>query len=64
MSESVTVLTERGAERVFVACVHPVLAGNARTKLARAGVEAVYATDTIERAASEVSVAPAIADVL
>jgi ribose-phosphate pyrophosphokinase len=64
MSESVTVLTERGAGRVFVACVHPVLAGNARTKLARAGVEAVYATDTIERAASEVSVAPAVADVL
>ena len=64
MSESVDVLVERGAERTFVACVHPVLAGNARTKLARAGVEAVYATDTIERAESEVSVAPAIADVL
>jgi ribose-phosphate pyrophosphokinase len=40
------------------------LAENARTKLARAGVEAVYATDTIERAESEVSVAPAIADAL
>ena len=64
MSESVDVLVERGAERTFVACVHPVLAENARTKLARAGVEAVYATDTIERAESEVSVAPAIADAL
>jgi ribose-phosphate pyrophosphokinase len=64
MSESVDVLIGRGADRVFVACVHPVLAGNARTELAHAGVEAVYATDTIERAVSEVSVAPAIADVL
>ena len=64
MSESVDALVERGAARTFVACVHPVLAENARTKLARAGVEAVYATDTIERAESEVSVAPAIADAL
>jgi len=51
-------------ERVFVTCVHPMLAANARTKLATAGVEAVYATDTIERAVSAVSAAPAIADSL
>jgi ribose-phosphate pyrophosphokinase len=50
--------------RVFVTCVHPMLAANARTKLARAGVEAVHGTDTIERAVSAVSVAPAIADAL
>jgi ribose-phosphate pyrophosphokinase len=50
--------------RVFVACVHPMLAGSARTKLANAGVEAVYGTDTIERSVSAVSVAPAIADAL
>jgi len=51
-------------DRVFVTCVHPMLAANARTKLASAGVEAVYGTDTIERAVSTVSVAPTIADVL
>ena len=50
--------------RVFVTCVHPMLAANARTKLATAGVEAVYGTDTIERAASAVSVAPAVAETL
>jgi ribose-phosphate pyrophosphokinase len=50
--------------RVFVACVHPVLAASARTKLANAGADAVYGTDTVERAVSEVSVAPAIADAL
>jgi ribose-phosphate pyrophosphokinase len=60
-SESADVLDDRGAARTFVACVHAVLAGSARTKLARAGVEAVYATDTMERAESEVSVAPAVA---
>jgi ribose-phosphate pyrophosphokinase len=51
-------------ERVFVTCVHPMLAANARTKLATAGVESVYGTDTIERAVSAVSVAPTIAEEL
>ncbi|WP_135303551.1 ribose-phosphate diphosphokinase [Haloarcula amylovorans] len=61
MSESVEVLMERDAQRVFVTCVHPMLAGNALTKLSIAGVEAVYGTDTLERAVSEVSAAPVVA---
>ncbi|HKL30272.1 MAG TPA: ribose-phosphate diphosphokinase [Natrialbaceae archaeon] len=64
MSESIAVLGERGVGRVFVACVHPLLARDATTKLARAGVEAIYGTDTIERPVSAVSVAPAVADAL
>jgi ribose-phosphate pyrophosphokinase len=60
MSESVGVLRERGPERIFVTCVHPMLANNAVTKLSAAGVEAVYGTDTIERAVTEVSAAPAV----
>ena len=64
MSESVAVLDEGGASRVFVACVHPLLVRNAHLRLARAGVETVYGTDTIERSVSEVSAAPAIADAL
>lgn len=64
MSEAIAVLRNRGPERVFVTCVHPMLADNARTKLARAGVDAVYGTDTIERVESRVSAAPAIADAL
>jgi ribose-phosphate pyrophosphokinase len=64
MSESVAVLDERGAGRVFVTCVHPMLASNALTKLSSAGVEAVYGTDTLERAVSEVSAAPAVAEEL
>jgi ribose-phosphate pyrophosphokinase len=49
-------------ERVFVTCVHPMLAANARTKLAQAGVDGVFGTDTIERAVSTVSVAPALVE--
>jgi len=62
MSRAISVLDERDAARVFVSCVHPVLAGSARTKLATAGVEAVYGTDTVERPESTVSVAPVIAE--
>ncbi len=64
MSESIAVLNERGASAVYVTCIHPMLVRNAHLKLARAGVEAIYGTDTIEQPVSAVSVAPAIADAL
>lgn len=64
MSEAIAVLDDRDAERVFVTCVHPVLAKNAVLKLSSAGVESIYGTDTVERPVSDVSAAPAIADVL
>lgn len=64
MSEAIDVLQERDPDRVFVATVHPLLVGNARSKLANAGVEAILGTDTLERAVSVVSVAPAIGEVL
>ncbi|WP_231186102.1 ribose-phosphate diphosphokinase [Haladaptatus sp. DYF46] len=64
MSEAVSLLQRRDVGRVYVTCVHPMLARNARTKLAQAGVEAVFGTDTIERAVSQVSVAPSIANAL
>jgi ribose-phosphate pyrophosphokinase len=62
MSEAIDQLHGHAVGRVFVACVHPMLAASARTRLERADVEAVYGTDTLERAASCVSVAPAVAE--
>lgn len=62
MSEAVAILRGRDANRVYLACVHPMLARNALTKLSRAGVEAIYGTDTLERTVSAVSVAPALAE--
>jgi len=64
MSESVRVLAERGADSVSVACVHPLLVRDATLKLERAGVDAIYGTDTVERPVSTVSVAPLLADAL
>ena len=62
MSEAVGVLTERGADGVIAACVHPMLAANATTRLRSAGVDPIVGTDTIERGCSVVSVAPVLAD--
>ncbi|QZY00602.1 ribose-phosphate diphosphokinase [Halobaculum rubrum] len=64
MSEAVAALHERDCDDVYTACVHGMLASNARTKLAAAGVTRVVASDTLERAESDVSVAPLVADAL
>ncbi|WP_128903651.1 ribose-phosphate diphosphokinase [Halorubrum amylolyticum] len=64
MSESVAVLNDRGAARVLAACVHPMLAANAVTKLRAAGVDRIVGSDTLERGCSVVSVAPVLADAL
>ncbi|MFW6437019.1 MAG: ribose-phosphate diphosphokinase [Halococcoides sp.] len=61
MSAAIDALVDRGARRVFVTCVHPVFAGRARERLERAGVERIVGTDTVERAVSRVSAAPAVA---
>jgi len=62
MSRAIEQLDDPG--RTVIACVHPMLADGARTRLADAGVDAVYGTDTVERAVSEVSVAPVLAHAL
>jgi ribose-phosphate pyrophosphokinase len=64
MSASIQELHARNVSNVYVTCVHPMLASNARTKLAAAGVEAVYGTDTLERSVSAVSAAPIVAEAL
>jgi len=64
VSGAVSALRDAGAGRVVAACVHPMLAGEARSRLARAGVDRVVATDTIERPSSVVSAAPAVAAAL
>lgn len=61
MCAAATAVRSRDADRVFAACVHPVLAATARSRLAAAGVDELIATDTVERPASVVSAAPTIA---
>ena len=62
MAESIKLLRDQGAKDVYLACVHPVLTRNAVLRLFNAGVHDIFATDTIEKAQSCVSVAPLVAD--
>ncbi|HJH31132.1 MAG TPA: ribose-phosphate diphosphokinase [Methanosarcinaceae archaeon] len=64
MAESIRLLRDQGAKDVYIACVHPVLTRNAVIRLFNAGVRDIFATDTIEKAQSCVSVAPLIADAI
>lgn len=64
MATAITLLRRQGADRVFLAAVHPVLVGGALLRLYGAGVEDVLATDTLDRGVSTVSVAPLIAEAL
>jgi ribose-phosphate pyrophosphokinase len=64
MAEAVRMLREQGAAEVYVACIHPVLAGGAVNKLCNSGVMDIIATDTVDKAVSRVSVAPLIARAL
>ena len=57
-------LRENGANRVFVACIHPVLARNAATRIFSAGIEGIIATDTLDRSVGGISVAQLIADAI
>lgn len=58
------ILKDQNARFVYAACIHPVFVGNAVLKLFGAGVDDIFATDTIEHALSCISVAPVISEEL
>jgi len=64
IAEASKILKKQGAGKIYVACTHAVLVGDALEKVRRAGAEEVFATDTIEREISKITVAPLIADAL
>jgi ribose-phosphate pyrophosphokinase len=54
------ILRELGAAKVFVACVHPLLIGDAEKRILNAGVEEIVGTDSVPSRVSKVSLAPLI----
>lgn len=61
---AVKVVKEQGAKRVFAACAHPLLMGDALEKIMKSGAEAVVGSDTMPSPVSYVSTAPLIAKTL
>jgi len=58
------ILRDLGANKVVVGCVHPVLVEDALLKIFAAGVDDVFATDTLKSDVSAISVASSIAGYL
>ena len=61
--KTIEVLKKEGAQRIIVACAHPLLINNALPKIYDAGAEMVIGTDTIPSQVSVVGSAPAITKV-
>jgi len=59
-AEAVKMLKTQGARRVYSACVHPLLIGDAESKIIQNGAEDIVGTDCVPNRVSRVSVAPLI----
>jgi ribose-phosphate pyrophosphokinase len=57
-------LKEQGAKKVYAACAHPLVVGEAKRKIMQSGAEGVVGTDFVSSPLSAVSVAPLIAEAL
>jgi len=64
IAAAVKMLKTQGARRVYAACAHPLLVGEAQRKIMEGGAEEIVGTDCVPSLVSVVSVAPLIAEVL
>ena len=64
IAAAVKMLKKQRAKRVYAACVHPLLVGEAQRKIVQGGVEEIVGTDCVPSTVSIVSVAPLIAEAL
>ena len=64
IARAIKMLKSQGARRVFAACVHPLLIGEAKTKIMEAGAEEVVGTDSMSSTVRQVSLAPLIVEAL
>lgn len=64
MARAIGQVRTQGAHRVYAACVHPLLVGDARGKIMESGADGIVGTDCVPSPVSLVSVAPLIAGVL
>jgi len=58
------ILKEQGAEKIYTACVHGLLIGDAEKRIVDAGVEEIVATDSVPGKNSKVTLAPLLGQAL
>ncbi len=64
IARAVKMLKSQGARRVYAACVHPLLIGEAKQKIMQSGAEEIVGTDSLPSSVRTVSLAPLIAAAL
>ena len=64
IARAIKMLKSQGARRVYAACVHPLLIGDAKTKILENGAEEIVGTDSIPSSGKTVSLAPLIVEAL
>lgn len=64
IARAVAMLKSQGARRVYAACTHPLLIGEATQKIMDSGAEEIVGTDSIASNVGTVSLAPLIAEAL
>lgn len=62
--QAARIARKSGCKRVFAACTHAILAGDAMMRILESGIEDVVATDTILSPVSHVSIADVVASAL
>lgn len=64
MIKAVAHTKRQGANKVYAACVHPLLIADSKEKIIQNGADAVIGTDSVPSPVSVVTVAPVIAEAL
>ena len=64
IARAIKMLKKQGARKVYAACVHPLLIGEAMNNILESGAEEIVGTDSISSSVKTVSLAPLIADAL
>jgi ribose-phosphate pyrophosphokinase len=64
MAQAVRFAKEKGARKVYAACVHPLLIGDSYRKIMEWGAEEIVGTDAVPSQVSKVSIAPLISKAL
>ena len=63
MAKAVKLVKNKGAKKVYAACVHPLLMGDSQKRIMESGAEEIIGTDCVQSPVSKVSVAPLISQV-
>jgi ribose-phosphate pyrophosphokinase len=58
------ILKKQGAEKIYAACIHPILIEDAQKRMKIAGINEVLGTDCIPSEVSKITIAPILAEAL